>query len=72
MCCQAFSVSFKTYTMTEGVSVLYHRKCSGKDVMIPGHLEASLAATLPRQVELFRRFVCSSSKLLGHDYTVAV
>jgi hypothetical protein len=72
MCCQPFFLSFKTYTVTEGVNVLCHRKCNGKDVMIPGHWEASLAATLPRQVELFRRFVCSSSKLLGHDYTVAV
>jgi hypothetical protein len=72
MCCQAFSLSFKTYTVTEGVNVLCHRKCSGKDVMMSGHLEASLAATLPHQVELFRKFVCSSSKLPGHDYTVAV
>jgi hypothetical protein len=72
MCCQTFSLSFKTYTVTEGVNVLYHRKFSGEDVVIPGHLEASLAATLPCQVELFRRFVCSSSKLPGHDYTVAV
>jgi hypothetical protein len=71
MCCQAFSFSFKTYTLNEGVNVLCHIKCSGKDVMIPGHLEANLAATLPLQVELFR-FVCSSSRLPGHDYAVAV
>jgi len=63
-CAAKHFLYFKTYTVTEGVNVLYHIKCSGKDVMIPGHLEAKLAATLPRQVELFRRFVQAARYLV--------